>query len=379
MRERQAAVAELAPRVDLREDLAVLGAEARRAVDSRSLAEWAAAAPVPVPPGLRLAGALASTAAFATLAGWGLGLWGSLPFYLAAGLVLALALLSRSVSDRVLGTIGRPAHDLQALTDLFDRLGVSASRRRLLARLHAALLAEGQPPGRPIAQLRRWLEVHDSKRNVFFAPVAFLLLWDLQLAGAVERWRRRFGRATLAWLSVLGELEALVSLASYAFENPEDPYPGARGGGPALARGGPRPPAAPGVPLRAQRRAPRRRSADAGGHGLQHVREEHSAADGRNQRGAGPGRRPRPGRSRLRMSPLAVGASIRVQDSLQDGESRFYAEIKRIRQVMDHREGRHRPPSSCSTRSSTARTRPSGGWGRRPWCARSSVCARSAS
>ena len=37
----------------------------------------------------------------------------------------------------------------------------------------------------------------------------------------------------------------------------------------------------------------------------------------------------------LRLAPLAVGASIRVQDSLQDGESRFYAEIKRIRQVMD--------------------------------------------
>ena len=37
----------------------------------------------------------------------------------------------------------------------------------------------------------------------------------------------------------------------------------------------------------------------------------------------------------LRLSPLAVGASIRVTDSLQDGESRFYAEIKRVRQVLD--------------------------------------------
>ena len=40
-----------------------------------------------------------------------------------------------------------------------------------------------------------------------------------------------------------------------------------------------------------------------------------------------------------RLSPLAVGASIRVQDSLQDGESRFYAEIKRIRQVLDVARG----------------------------------------
>jgi len=37
----------------------------------------------------------------------------------------------------------------------------------------------------------------------------------------------------------------------------------------------------------------------------------------------------------LRISPLAVGATIRVQDSLQEGASRFYAEIKRMRQLVE--------------------------------------------
>jgi DNA mismatch repair ATPase MutS len=41
----------------------------------------------------------------------------------------------------------------------------------------------------------------------------------------------------------------------------------------------------------------------------------------------------------LRLSPVAIGASIRIQDSLQDGESRFYAEIKRVRQVLDLARG----------------------------------------
>ena len=36
----------------------------------------------------------------------------------------------------------------------------------------------------------------------------------------------------------------------------------------------------------------------------------------------------------LRMSPLKVGASIRVQDSLRDGTSRFYAEISRLSAIM---------------------------------------------
>jgi DNA mismatch repair ATPase MutS len=42
---------------------------------------------------------------------------------------------------------------------------------------------------------------------------------------------------------------------------------------------------------------------------------------------------------RLKLSALAVGASIRIVDSLQKGVSRFYAEIERIRQIMDLSQG----------------------------------------
>jgi DNA mismatch repair ATPase MutS len=39
------------------------------------------------------------------------------------------------------------------------------------------------------------------------------------------------------------------------------------------------------------------------------------------------------------VSPLAIGASIRLNDSLQAGTSRFYAEITRLRQLMDLARG----------------------------------------
>ena len=38
---------------------------------------------------------------------------------------------------------------------------------------------------------------------------------------------------------------------------------------------------------------------------------------------------------RMRLSPFALGASIRVTDNLQEGESRFYAEITRLRQLNE--------------------------------------------
>ena len=37
----------------------------------------------------------------------------------------------------------------------------------------------------------------------------------------------------------------------------------------------------------------------------------------------------------LRLSPLAIGATLRIQDSLLEGRSRFYAEITRIRALAE--------------------------------------------
>ena len=41
----------------------------------------------------------------------------------------------------------------------------------------------------------------------------------------------------------------------------------------------------------------------------------------------------------LTLTPLAVGASIRLQDSLQSGTSRFYAEVTRVKQLVDLASG----------------------------------------
>ena len=41
----------------------------------------------------------------------------------------------------------------------------------------------------------------------------------------------------------------------------------------------------------------------------------------------------------LRLSPLALGATLRIEDSLQAGHSRFYAEILRIRSIVETARG----------------------------------------
>jgi ABC-type multidrug transport system fused ATPase/permease subunit len=333
LRERQVAVAELGPRLDLREDLAVLGAEARRAVDSRVLRAWAARAPTEVPRGLRAAAAGSSLAVGIALGGWALGLWEAAPFQLATIAVMLCTWKGRPFSRRVLEGIGRPVHDLRTLTELFDRLEKERFEAPRLARLHASLSADGHSPSGPIAELGRWIEIHESKSNVFFAILSFFLVWDLQLAAAVEGWRLRFGARVPSWIDSLGEIEALISLGTYAFENPGDPNPGFEESGPCFHAEG------LAHPLLPQGRAVRNDLSLDGEKQMLVITGSNMSGKSTLLRTVGintvlalagaPVRA-----AALRLSPLAVGASIRIQDSLQDGESRFYAEIKRVRQIL---------------------------------------------
>lgn len=62
-----------------------------------------------------------------------------------------------------------------------------------------------------------WFE---ARLNQLFAPVAWLLLWDVHCLSALERWRQRYRTTLGTWLNAVAELEALSSLATYTLEHP---------------------------------------------------------------------------------------------------------------------------------------------------------------
>ena len=193
----------------------------------------------------------------------------------------------------------------------------------------------------PLAQIRRLarlLGVLDYQRNQLFMPFAFLWLWTIQLALPIDAWRSRSGRRVGHWLKAVGEFESLCALASYAAENRADPFPeivegparftAEAIGHPLTAAGG----------LRSQRCCARRRGAGVDRERLEHVGQEHLVAHRGNQRG------PRPCRSAGSSRAASThagrgGGDLRIQDSLQAGRSRFYAEITRVRQMVDLARG----------------------------------------
>jgi len=238
----------------------------------------------------------------------------------------------------IIGAVDESAHELKLLSEVLVRLEREDFQSPILAALRASLNAEGDPPSKRLARLKRLTELLDSRDHLVVRVAEPFTLWTTHLAFAVENWRRHNGATVRRWLTATGEIEALCSLASHAFDHPSDPFPEFTAESPMLEADGVAHPFLPeGSAVRNDVRI---------GGDLRLLVVSGSNMSGKStllrtlginavlaQAGA-------PVRARkLRLSPLAVGASIRITDSLQGGVSRFYAEILRLRQILDQTAG----------------------------------------
>jgi hypothetical protein len=365
VRARQKAVAELAPLLDLREDLALLGGDVPAGVDFHTVSVWGAAPVVLVRRWPRLLALLLGLLSVITLVGWVLDLfaagdptswfgaffarWGVIPFgtVLTIEILFALGLASRV--QRVLHSVEQRGRDLALLANVLARLERATFTAPRLCELKDALettpspkgssyQTPGTPPSQRIAQLSNLIDLLNSRRNQFFAPLACLLLWGTQMAYAIESWRAVSGPAIGRWLDVVGQFEALCALASHAYENPDDPFPELVTEGVCYEGEG------LGHPLLPATRCVRNDLHLSGNLRMLVVSGSNMSGKSTFLRtvginavlalAGGPVRA-----RRLRLSPVAVGGTLRIQDSLQAGRSRFYAEILRVRQIVDLTRG----------------------------------------
>lgn len=332
IQDRQLAVAELKSKLGLREDLAVIGESDRIDADPELLARWAREKS-----GLQEGTWWAAILALISVAAFVYGIkahW--TPFVLSLLINGAITFRFRHRLEKVFAGVSETHRNLDLLAQLLERIETEKFESPRLQQLHALLITNGLAPSACIARLDTLADLDDSRHNWFVRLLDIPLLYSLQVAFALERWRSKYGSGIEAWLRVVGEIEALASIAAYAYEHPEDPFPEF-----ALAEAGPCfIGEALGHPLLPAEKCVRNNVTLGGKSQVLLVSGSNMSGKSTYLRVVGinavlammgaPVRA-----SRLRLSRVAIGASMRVSDSLQKGISHFYAEIKRLRQVVD--------------------------------------------
>lgn len=324
---RQHAVRELIPKTALRETLALLGQQIETRIHPESLRQWGEAAPVAFPSFLRWVAPLLALAGVVTFLLWLFSQLPLSPFLLILLLTGALSLLNSRRVEQVLDTLDTPARELELISGLLAALERES--------FHSPLLTARAPQAsQPIARLRTLVDRLDWSHNLGFAPVAYVLLWKLQHSMAIERWRNRHGRDIANWLDALATFEALASLANYSFEHPTATFPDLASDDPIWSAHG------LAHPLLPESRAvandielnPRQRLFIVSGSNMS-GKSTLLRAVGLNTILAWSGAPVRA--AHLRLSAFSLGAAIRTVDSLLEGHSRFFAEITRLRQIVD--------------------------------------------
>lgn len=335
---RHDALRELIPRVDLREELALLGEDVRAGVHSEKLAAWGSEPHVAFQGWARPTALVVAAANVLAVTGYFSMDWPSAIVFSTLVIALLLAYAIRVPVQQALAKAHSSTRDLQILSLLLARLERERFIAPRLTHLRQQLDVQGRPASQRIAQLARLMVWIDSCNHILVATLAPFLVLKPQLAMAVEHWRAVNGPRIRAWIDSVGEIEALNSLAAYSFEHPQATFPefGAQfddGAAhfEATALGHPLMSAKACVPNDVRLSGDLRLLIVSGSN--MSGKSTLLRAIGLNCVLAWAGAPVCA--ARLQISPLALGASLRTVDSLQEGRSRFYAEILRLRQIMD--------------------------------------------
>jgi hypothetical protein len=352
IRRRQEAVRALVPRFEERQLLEALafavvdnpsttGASATKrkpteTPNPESLLHWAEGAPYLsrrpllvalsfVIPVITVGGAIG-----ASVLGWPSAIW-------TVSLVASIAVIAavRQEADRVFGAVSSTRGAFLRFGPMFEVIESWDLGSSLLGELRSGLLKGAVKPSEAMKRFEKIVAWFDLRHNGMIHPFAnAFLLWDAHCLLRLEAWQKDVGGLVRGWFLALGEIEAESSFAGLAFDEPGFCWPSVTEG-PARFEADDL-----GHPLLAPHQrvtndvelsAPGRAMLVTGSNmsGKSTLLRSMGLAAVMAQAGAPVCA------SRLDSSPLAVRTSIKISDSLASGVSHFYAEVARLKGVLD--------------------------------------------
>lgn len=157
-----------------------------------------------------------------SLAGWASFSWLGLSFGIF--LVLSFGIIKRATY--IQETYGKQLKSLNGYARLIALAKAenwkSAGMQELMERFNL----NGQSPIQALQQLSKELDRLDLRNNQFlYVLLEGSIFFQLQEIVRIERWKVRYGQYISEWLETVGELDALCSLGTFAYNHPQYTYP----------------------------------------------------------------------------------------------------------------------------------------------------------
>lgn len=344
---RQEAVQELERQIDLREDLAVCGEDIPPDFDAAELLKWAEGPELLRGTAIRI---IAPLLALISVTAIVIAFW-KMIYFPAVLIIAAEYVIYRHYRRRihqVIESVEGAGESLLLFSTLLKIIEQARFESDPLQQLQRITRQHHTAASRALQLFSTRVDLIESREHLLLRTFNIPLLYELQTAFAMEAWRRQHGVEVRGWLEAIGDIEALASLATYAYEHPDDPYPEFSHNSDVE----------PGALARSSERSSAEFSGEALGHPLiptsravrNNVHLDSTTrvlvVSGSNMSGKSTYLRTigvnavlamagAPVRAKsLKLTAVHVGSSLHVLDSLQTGRSGFASELDRLREIM---------------------------------------------
>jgi DNA mismatch repair ATPase MutS len=220
---RQQSVQELLPQTTLREKIALLGASRFHQITASFFDEWLADTPPAIHSAYRPALILTALLNVALiLAGFlRLATWSTLFPNLALVLCVQAA-ISLVLRTRVLPLLTSSARLQQNIRLIADGLALMQTTQFDCPKLRNLQRASLEPTGavKLLKSLEGQLTIVEQRTKEWYFVLSLLLAAGTQAAISIAAWKRHHANAMRSWLAAWSEFEALNAIATYAFEHP---------------------------------------------------------------------------------------------------------------------------------------------------------------
>jgi len=225
--------------------------------------------------------------------------------------------------------------EMETLSNSIACIEHVAFKDPLLVDLKKQFHAGKQKASQQIFELKQIFNRFDYRLNpVVFIPLNIFLLWDLQQMMQLEKWKQKNNQQIGSWFYALAELEALSSLGTLAFNHRHWCFPELRTDEPVFTTTG------LGHPLIEEQKSVLNDFSTAGKEQINLITGSNMAGKSTFLRSIGlnmvlAAMGAPVCASTLTFSPLKIMSSMRIKDNLEESTSTFYAELKKLKQIID--------------------------------------------
>ena len=127
---------------------------------------------------------------------------------------------------KIQAVYGKKLQILGTYAGLLKLMEAQPMQCNLLKRIKEEIGGEQRKASLAISRLSKLMNELDQRNNVFmYVILNGLFFWELRQIMRIETWKEQYAHELPHWLSALGQMDALNSLATFAYNHPDYSYP----------------------------------------------------------------------------------------------------------------------------------------------------------